>query len=54
MKRKDINLTQDQLAEVLKVSCDYLLRDDKSVSAEVTMQSANSYAVDWAMSSSIT
>lgn len=75
--RKDINLTQDQLAEllkvtrqtiskwesdlafpetskisklakVLKVSCDYLLRDDnKSVTAEVSMQSANSYDVDW-------
>jgi transcriptional regulator with XRE-family HTH domain len=75
--RKDINLTQDQLAEllevtrqtiskwesdlafpetakiaklaeVLKVSCDYLLRDDKSVTAEVSMQSSNSYDVDWA------
>ena len=74
--RKDINLTQDQLAEllkvtrqtiskwesdlafpetskiaklakVLKVSCDYLLSDDKSVAAEVSMQSANSYDVEW-------
>jgi transcriptional regulator with XRE-family HTH domain len=74
--RKDINLTQDQLAEllevtrqtiskwesdltfpetakiarlaeVLKVSCDYLLRDDKSVTNEVSMQSSNSYDVDW-------
>ena len=72
--RKDINLTQDQLAEllevtrqtiskwesdlafpetakipklaeVLKVSCDYLLRDDKLVTAEV--QSSNGYVVDW-------
>jgi transcriptional regulator with XRE-family HTH domain len=74
--RIDINLTQDQLAEllevtrqtiskwesdltfpetakiarlaeVLKVSCDYLLRDDKSVTNEVSMQSSNSYDVDW-------
>ena len=74
--RKDINLTQDQLAElleitrqtiskwesdlafpetakipklaeVLKVSCDYLLRDDQSVTAEVSMQSSNGYVVDW-------
>lgn len=74
--RKDINLTQDQLAEllkvtrqtiskwesdlafpetmkiskladVLKVSCDYLLRDDKSVTAEVSMKSSNSYVIDW-------
>lgn len=74
--RKDINLTQDQLAEllevtrqtiskwesdlafpetakiarlaeVLKVSCDYLLRDDKSVTAEVSKQGSNSYDVDW-------
>ncbi|MDA8222257.1 helix-turn-helix transcriptional regulator [Desulfosporosinus sp.] len=74
--RKTINLTQDQLAEllevtrqtiskweselafpetakipklaeVLKVSCDYLLRDDKSVTTEVSMQSSNGYVVDW-------
>ncbi|MDO0823799.1 helix-turn-helix domain-containing protein [Desulfosporosinus nitroreducens] len=74
--RKIINLTQDQLAEllevtrqtiskweselafpetakipklaeVLKVSCDYLLRDDKSVTTEVSMQSSNGYVVDW-------
>ncbi|TGE37511.1 XRE family transcriptional regulator [Desulfosporosinus fructosivorans] len=74
--RKDINLTQDQLAEslevtrqtiskwesdlafpetakvpklaeVLKVSCDYLLRDDKSVTVEVSMQSSNGYDLDW-------
>ena len=74
--RKDINLTQDQLAElmevsrqtiskwesdlafpetakisklaeVLKVSCDYLLRDDKSVTSEVSMLSSNGYVVDW-------
>ena len=74
--RKDVNLTQDQLAElldvtrqtiskwesdltfpetikiakiaeVLKVSCDYLLRDDKPVTAEVTMQSSNDYVIDW-------
>lgn len=74
--RKDINLTQDQLAEllevtrqtiskwesglafpetakisklaeVLKVSCDYLLKDDKSVTSEVSVQSSNSYDVDW-------
>ncbi|MBZ9687491.1 helix-turn-helix domain-containing protein [Clostridium estertheticum] len=74
--RKDINLTQDQLAEllevtrqtiskwesdltfpetskisklaeVLKVSCDHLLRDDKSVTAEVSMQSSDGYVVDW-------
>ena len=75
--RKNVNLTQDQLAEllkvtrqtiskwesdlafpetskiaklakVLKVSCDYLLSDDKSISAEVSMQRADSYVVDWA------
>jgi transcriptional regulator with XRE-family HTH domain len=74
--RKDINLTQDQLAEllkvtrqtiskwesdlafpetvkiaklaeVLKVSCDYLLLDDKALVAEVSMQSANSFVLDW-------
>lgn len=74
--RKDMNLTQDQLAEllevtrqtiskweselafpetakvsklaeVLKVSCDYLLRDDKSTTSEVSVQSSNSYDVDW-------
>ena len=74
--RKDVNLTQDQLAEllevtrqtiskwesdlafpetakiaklakVLKVSCDYLLREDKSATVEATTQSANSYDVDW-------
>ena len=74
--RKDVNLTQDQLAEllkvtrqtiskwesdlafpetskiaklakVLKVSCDYLLSDDKSIATEVSTQSANSYVVDW-------
>ncbi|WP_253200393.1 helix-turn-helix domain-containing protein [Clostridium sp. CF012] len=74
--RKDINLTQDQLAELLevtrqtiskwesdltfpetskiskladalKVSCDYLLRDDQSVTAEVSMKSSNGYVVDW-------
>ncbi|MCL6458076.1 MAG: hypothetical protein K6T85_08730 [Gorillibacterium sp.] len=36
-----------KLAEVLKVSCDYLLREDKTVTAEVSMTSANSYVVDW-------
>ena len=75
--RKEINLTQDQLAELLevtrqtiskwesdvafpetakiarlaemlKVSCDYLLRDNKAVTAKVSMQSSNSYDVDWA------
>lgn len=74
--RKNVNLTQDQLAEllevtrqtiskwesdlafpetskiaklagVLKVSCDYLLRDDKSNTSGVSMHSANSYVVDW-------
>jgi len=74
--RKDINLTQDQLAEllevsrqtiskcetdlalpetakivklaeVLKVSCDYLLKDYKSVTTEVIMKSENSYVIDW-------
>lgn len=74
--RKDANLTQDQLAEllevtrqtiskwesdlalpetakipklaeVLKVSCDYLLRDDKPVTIEVTTQSSNAYDLDW-------
>ena len=74
--RKNVNLTQDQLAEVLevtrqtiskwesnlaypetskiaklaevlKVSCDYLLRDVKPVVAEVSTQSADSYIVDW-------
>jgi|GEM_PF-778449 len=74
--RKSINLTQDQLAEVLgvtrqtiskwesdlafpetskiarlaevlKISCDYLLKDDKSVITEVPMQSANSYVDEW-------
>ena len=74
--RKDINLTQDQLAEllevtrqtiskwesnlaypetakitkladVLKVSCDYLLRDDKLGGAGVSTQNSNSYVVEW-------
>lgn len=75
--RKNLNLTQDQLAEllevtrqtiskwesglafpetskiskltkVLKVSCDYLLsEDDKAIAAEVSMQNADSYAVEW-------
>ena len=74
--RKDINLTQDQLAEllevtrqtiskwesdcafpetakisklagVLKMSCDYLLRDDQSVTAEVSMQRSNGYVAEW-------
>jgi len=74
--RKNINLTQDQLAEllgvarqtiskwesdltfpetvkiarlaeVLKVSCDYLLKDDKSVVAEVSLESSDKYVVDW-------
>ncbi|MFT9495773.1 helix-turn-helix domain-containing protein [Anaerosolibacter sp.] len=74
--RKDINLTQDQLAEllevtrqtiskwesdlafpetakigklakVLKVTCDYLLREEESVRAEVSMTSTNSYEIDW-------
>lgn len=36
-----------KLAEVLKVSCDYLLRDDKSVTTEVSMKSSNSYDIDW-------
>ncbi|MCO1602971.1 helix-turn-helix domain-containing protein [Desulfosporosinus nitroreducens] len=74
--RKAINLTQDQLAEllevtrqtiskweselafpetakipklaeVLRVSCDYLLRDEKSVTSEVSMKSSNGYVVDW-------
>ncbi len=75
--RKNINLTQDQLAEllevtrqtiskwesdlafpetakisklakVLKVSCDYLLIYGESVTADVSMQSSDSYVVDWA------
>ena len=74
--RKNINLTQDQLAEllevtrqtiskwesnlaypetakvtkladVLKVSCDYLLRDDKLGAAGVSTQSSNSYDLEW-------
>lgn len=74
--RKNINLTQDQLAEVLevtrqtiskwesdltfpetskisklaevlKVSCDYLLREEKLVTAQVSTPTSNSYAVDW-------
>ena len=74
--RKDSNLTQDQLAEllkvtrqtiskwesdltfpetskisklaeVLKVSCDYLLREEKVVTAQVATPNSNSYAVDW-------
>lgn len=74
--RKDINLTQDQLAEllevtrqtiskwesdlaypetakisklaeVLKVSCDYLLRNDKPMTVEVSMHSSNGYVIDW-------
>ena len=74
--RKNINLTQDQLAEVLevtrqtiskwesdltfpetskisklaevlKVSCDYLLREGKVVTAQVSTPNSNSYAVDW-------
>ena len=36
-----------KLAEVLKVSCDYLLKEGKSLVAEVTMDSSNSYAIDW-------
>lgn len=32
---------------MLKVSCDYLLRDDKSVIAEVSMKGSNSYVIDW-------
>lgn len=74
--RKDINLTQEQLAELLqvtrqtiskwesdlaypetskiskladtlKVSCDYILRDDKLVTTEVSMQNENSYVINW-------
>jgi len=74
--RKNVNLTQDQLAEVLgvtrqtiskwesdlafpetakitrlaevlKVSCDYLLKDDKSVTTEVPMHTANDYVDEW-------
>ena len=74
--RKNVNLTQDQLAEllgvtrqtvskwesdlafpetakiarlsgVLKVSCDYLLKDDKIVVAELSSQSADNYAIEW-------
>jgi len=74
--RKNINLTQDKLAEVLevtrqtiskwesdltfpetskisklaevlKVSCDYLLREEKVVTAQVATPNSNSYAVDW-------
>jgi transcriptional regulator with XRE-family HTH domain len=74
--RKNTNLTQDQLAEllevtrqtiskwesgltfpetskisklaeVLKVSCDYLLREEKVVTVEVSTPNLNSYAVDW-------
>lgn len=75
--RKNANLTQDQLAEllevtrqtiskwesdltfpetskvvklaeVLKVSCDYLLREDKSAATEGFKHSEDSYAVEWA------
>jgi transcriptional regulator with XRE-family HTH domain len=74
--RRSVNLTQDQLAEllevtrqtiskwesdlalpeaskiaklaeVLKVSCDYLLKDCKVMTTEVSMTSENSYAIDW-------
>lgn len=74
--RKNINMTQDQLAElldvtrqtiskwesdlafpetskiaklsdVLKVSCDYLLKDNKTVTAEVSMDEDNKYTIDW-------
>jgi transcriptional regulator with XRE-family HTH domain len=74
--RKNVNLTQDQLAEllevtrqtiskwesnlsfpetvkvaklaeVLKMSCDYLLRDDKLESAKASVRSEDSYVVDW-------
>jgi len=74
--RKNVNLTQDQLAEllgvtrqtvskwesdlafpetakiarlseVLKVSCDYLLKDDKLMVAELSSQSADNYAIEW-------
>lgn len=74
--RKDINFTQDQLAEllevsrqtiskwesdlaypetvkitkiadVLKVSCDYLLKEENSAKVEATKQSSNNYDVDW-------
>ena len=37
-----------KLAEVLKVTCDYLLRDDKSVTVEVSAESSTGYVVDWA------
>lgn len=75
--RKNINLTQDQLAEslevtrqtiskwesdlaypetakisklseVLNVSCDYLLKDDKPVKVELSIYNSNNYAIDWA------
>ncbi|WP_251862233.1 helix-turn-helix domain-containing protein [Clostridium sp. Marseille-Q2269] len=74
--RKDINMTQDQLAELLqvtrqtiskwesdlafpetskipklsdalKVSCDYLLKDNEIVTAEVSLQGSNKYTIDW-------
>lgn len=74
--RKNVNLTQDQLAEllevtrqtiskwesdlsfpetskitkladVLKVSCDYLLRDDNPIAVDVLIQSENSFILDW-------
>jgi len=76
MARRSINLTQDQLAEllevtrqtiskwesglafpetakiskladVLKVSCDYLLKDDKSAVAPVSTKGSNNYDVEW-------
>lgn len=36
-----------KLAEILKVSCDYLLREDKPVTVEVSMDGANNYVIDW-------
>ncbi|HEY8892696.1 MAG TPA: hypothetical protein VIM70_20880 [Clostridium sp.] len=32
---------------MLKISCDYLLKDDKSIITEVPMQRANSYVDEW-------
>lgn len=74
--RRTMNLTQDQLAEllevtrqtiskwesdlafpetakiaklagILNVTCDYLLREDKPVSVQVSMTDNNNYALDW-------
>ena len=36
-----------KLADLLNVSCDYLLREDGSITASMTMAKDNSFTIDW-------